>query len=316
MRIFRRFYARRVIKSAALAAFLLAIVLVSADTGKARDSCDLVTREDVEIVLGRPVTQVVPGEKICTYLSDGPVFTATLREYDSKTQAIHGMAADFSRLWSEGKTVTFLGEGALGFRALGPRSIELFALDETRVIELAVVEDAIDPARYEQRIVALLMKALPFRKPLTPGISDRFLVPLLGSDTHKARYSCDLVTQEEAAKVLGQSVTGVVSSDGVCTYLSDGVVLVAAMNDYYSEDRARNRMALDRKRREHEGKTVTNAGGFERAVSQKSVEFSVLDGTRVIDLAVAGDKIDPARHETRLISLLTTLTTGRHRARP
>jgi len=140
------------------------------------------------------------------------------------------------------------------------------------------------------------------------------LTPVLAG-AGEALDRCDLVTRQEAEKVLRQPVTGVVTGDGFCTWLSDGPVFVAAMNEYDSKDQARDKAASDRRRRETEGKTVTTVKGFgesaHKAVTTSGIELSVLDGTRVIQLALAGDDVTPSRYEERIGSLMKSLLSRR-----
>jgi len=130
-----------------------------------------------------------------------------------------------------------------------------------------------------------------------------------------SEHSCYLVTLEEAENILGTSISGVVTGEGFCTWLSEGPVFVINLSEYQSKDQARGRMAADRRRREREGMTVTNIRGFgdsaERAVSRRSIELSVLDGTRVIQLAVAGDHVTPSPYEERIGSLMKSLLSRR-----
>ena len=140
------------------------------------------------------------------------------------------------------------------------------------------------------------------------------LTPVLAGGG-EALDRCDLVTRQGAEKVLGEPITGVVTGDEFCTWLSDGPVLVAAMNEYDSKDQARDKMAADRRRRETEGKTVTTVKGFgesaHKAVTTNGIELAALDGTRVIQLAVAGDDVTPSRYEERIGSMMRSLLSRR-----
>lgn len=124
-------------------------------------------------------------------------------------------------------------------------------------------------------------------------------------------HSCTLSTLEEAQWVLGVDVSGVVSGSGFCTWLTGGPVLVTAVIEYPSAGAARAKMDDSRRRREAELKSVSflkrPGAAMMRAVGAESIELSVRDGARIVEVAVAGDAIDTSRYEKRIEALVRTL---------
>jgi len=124
-------------------------------------------------------------------------------------------------------------------------------------------------------------------------------------------HSCTISTIEEAEEVLGVDVTSVVSGSGFCTWLTGGPVLVTAVIEYPSAGAARAEMEDSRRRREAELKSVSflkrPGAAMMRAVGAESIELSVRDGERIVEVAVAGDAIDTSLYEKRIEALVRTL---------
>ena len=111
-----------------------------------RDACGIVSKAEVERVLGAKVKTVVSGDGFCTHVSSSSiVFAVALKEYDSKDAAAKAQAEDQPRWERDGKRIRVepgLGERTL--EAVGSRSIEYSVRKGKAVLNVALAGEDLD----------------------------------------------------------------------------------------------------------------------------------------------------------------------------